>query len=488
MKHARCLVLVLLAACASPRPPGQPATPGPAAPQTRAARVLAPSEELSSLSRAVTVIDDAERRGEIAAERARLTAAAAAPGASLHSRFLAIYAKPHNAETWRELYVLSRAERPSALGAFGMARIYLEWRVLDQVPRLLQTVAELDTGNWLVELVRAQADELGGRSDAAAAGFRQVVGVDPGNVDAHAGLARLALRAGDREAARSEAEAALAGLPEHTPALAVLADLAAAGGDQPGSVALWQRFVASSPRDRDARAQLARLLKAQGDPAGARDQWRAALAIREDADALAALADASRAAGDRTGEQRALERLGAIDPGGAEWRRIAEIRLSASDFDGAEKALRRALAREPKDQKLRASLGRTVLLAGRAQEALEVLRAAGEDGAADREALEKRLNVGKPARGDVGAIQRAVGVLLDRTYRGRLKELPRLSGKLVLRVTVDVAGVANLVEVLEDSVHDEDVRACAWWNLRDASYPHSKPGRYAFSFTLRPVY
>jgi hypothetical protein len=51
---------------------------------------------------------------------------------------------------------------------------------------------------------------------------------------------------------------------------------------------------------------------------------------------------------------------------------------------------------------------------------------------------------------------------------------------------VDAAGGATLVEVLEDSVHDDDVRACAVWNLRDAAYPSAKPGRYSFSFTLRP--
>jgi hypothetical protein len=59
-----------------------------------------------------------------------------------------------------------------------------------------------------------------------------------------------------------------------------------------------------------------------------------------------------------------------------------------------------------------------------------------------------------------------------------------------LRVTVDAAGLPNLVEVLEDSLHDGDVRASAYWNLHDASYPTGKPGRYTFSFafgTVRPA-
>jgi tetratricopeptide (TPR) repeat protein len=488
MKRAPILALALLAACATPRPASEAAAPAqPAQPPAGAARALMPSERLSALSRAMTVIDDAERRGDLAAERARRTAAAAAPGAAPEARLLAIYAKPHVDLTWAELAALGKEQRTSALPAVAMARIYLEWRVPDQVPRLLESVADVDAGDWLVELVRAQTDERGERREAAAAGYGRVVAVDPGNVDAHVGLARLALRAGDRDAARSEAEAALAGLPDHTPALAVLADLAAASGDQPGAVAAWRRIVAASPRDRAARLGLARLLQGQGDAAGARDQLAAALALREDPDALAALAEASRAAGDRASEQRALERLGAVDPNGAEWKRLAEIRQAGGDLDGAEKALRRALVRDPKDLALQASLGRVVLLRGKPQEALELLRGAAPEGAPDREALEHRLNLERTPRGDVDSVQRAVGRLIDRTYRGRLKELPRLSGRLTVRVTVDAAGVANLVEVLEDSVHDEDVRACAYWNLRDASYPPNKPGRYSFAFSLRPV-
>ena len=65
-------------------------------------------------------------------------------------------------------------------------------------------------------------------------------------------------------------------------------------------------------------------------------------------------------------------------------------------------------------------------------------------------------------------------------------EWPNLAGTLKIRVTSDPTGVATLVEVLADSVEDPAVRACAYWNLRDASYPPKKQGRYTFAFTLRP--
>ncbi len=245
-------------------------------------------------------------------------------------------------------------------------------------------------------------------------------------------------------------------------------------------------MVAASSRDRDARVKLARLLRRNGDMSGSRDQWKAALAIKEDAETLAALAEAARLCGDTSTEQRALERLSALDPGSVEWRRVAEIRMQANDTAGAERALRQAVSRDARDPQNHLAMGRLLVGSGRVVEGLEHLRAAGEIAGADREAVERRINLHQQTSPDVAALQRAVGALIDKTYRQRLKEAPRLSGKLSIRVTSDASGRAALVEVLEDTLHDDDVRACAYWNLKDAAYPAQKPGRSSFSFTLRP--
>ena len=75
--------------------------------------------------------------------------------------------------------------------------------------------------------------------------------------------------------------------------------------------------------------------------------------------------------------------------------------------------------------------------------------------------------------------------LVDRTYRARVAETAVSSGQLRIRSTVGPSGAASLVEILEDTVHDPDVRACAYWNLRDAAYPQKKPGRFTFVFAFR---
>jgi tetratricopeptide (TPR) repeat protein len=299
-------------------------------------------------------------------------------------------------------------------------------------------------------------------------------------------VARLGQAAGDEATARLAAEAALKVLPGHSPALVVLAGLAEARGDADGAVALLERVVAANARDRASRVRLARLLRQKGDGAGALGHWKAVLALREDAETLVALAEAARLVGETATEQKALERLSAIDPGSVEWRRVAEIRQQAQDPAGAERALRQAIARDPKDPQNQLALGRLLAGSGRIADGLEYLRAAGEVGAADREAAETRINLRRHLTADVAALERAVGALIDATYRQRLKELPRLAGTLTIRVTTDASGRAALVEALEDTLHDDDVRACAYWNLKDAAYPAQKPGRHSFTFTLRP--
>lgn len=481
MKLASLPATVLLAACAV-APLAAHAAPEEGGASSAAVRTLT----LAEVSRAFTAIDDAERQGTLPELRNRWLAAAAANRKDPAPRVLAAYALPHGEDTWAELKVLSGQFKESAIPWVAMWRIYLEWGVVDQIERSIQAVREVEKGNWLVGLVEAAVAERRGQVSPAVAGYQSVLALDPGNVDAHVGLARLAQATGDDTSARQEANAALAVLPAHAPALAVLAGLAEAQGDVSGSVTLYQKVVSANSRDRASRVKLAKLLRRKGDLSGARDQWKAALALKEDAETLVALAEAARLCGDTATEQKSLERLSALDPGSVEWRRIAEIRIQANDTAGAERALRQAVSRDEKDLQNHLALGRLLAGSGRVGEGLEHLRAAGDIAAADRAAAEKRINFQKHVTPDVAALQRAVGALIDKTYRQRLKELPRLSGKLTIRVTSDASGRAALVEVLEDTLHDDDVRACAYWNLKDAAYPAQKPGRSSFSFTLRP--
>jgi tetratricopeptide (TPR) repeat protein len=445
-----------------------------------------PRPDLVPIARALVEIDAADRKGgaEIVVERQRRSAIADAAPDDPAARFLAIYAQPRGEDRWAEFNALSKEFPESAFGHVGMAGVYVEWKTLEHVDRAVAAALEAEPDCWLAVLYRAQAAERRERYPFAAEDYRAVLGADPQDAEAHLGLARVARAQGDLDGAEREAKAALEVAPALFGAHALLAGIALDRGDAAGAADRWRQAVEASPRDRAARVTLAKLLARNGDAKGAMEEWRAAVRLKEDAESLAALAQAAKAANDPAVELEAIEKLSALDPSAAEWRRVAEIRLAAKDWDGAEKALRRALARDPRDPVANAGLGQVQLQRGQLQEAVEAFRQGGDGAKDDLARLERRLNLERISRPDVGALQKAVQALVDRTYRARLAAAPSLSGSLKLRVTVGPSGAASLVEILEDSVDDADVRACAYWNLRDASYPPNKPGRYSFSFAF----
>lgn len=435
----------------------------------------------------MTAIDSAALRGRLAAERQIREDAAAGSPRDASLRFLMLWAAPRDEKGWDGFRAMADEFPASPWPHLGMARVYIDWRLWDQLDRELQRAAEKGPRNWIAALLRAQAAEQRQRPAEARRDYAAVLEADPGNAEAHAGMARLLQAAGDAAGARREAEAALRLVPGMHAALVVLGQLAQASGDAAGARRIMAQAVEASPRDREARIALARLLREAGDEAGAAAQWREAVGLREDAAALREVAAAARKARDPVGEMRALERLVQLAPGPVEsWRRLAELRIEARDEAGAEQALKKTLDREPGDAASRIALSRLHLSRGDAVGALRELRAAGEPATAERVGLEKRIHLEKVDGKDPQAVQRAVGKLVDRAFRERLRAAPGLGGDLRLRVSLDAAGKAAQVDVVEDTVHDGIVRACAYWNLRDASYPKNLPGRLTFSWTLRP--
>jgi tetratricopeptide (TPR) repeat protein len=446
-----------------------------------------PGTDLLAVSRAMTAIDAAERRGQIGAERQERTATAEARPSDVAARFLALYASPRTEDAWNGFHDLAKDFGGSALGHVGMARVYLDWNTLDQADAEFAKALAAEPKSWIVLRLRGEAQERRQRFAEARADYQAVLEADPQCPEARVGLARILRQAGDAAGARREAEAALAVAPSDPPALALLSDLALEAGDKKGAAELLARAVEASPRDRERRVTLAKLLADRGDARAALDQWQAALAQREDTETLHAVAEQAHLALDRRAERRALERLNQLEPGVAgSWRRLAELDAAAGDADGAEAAWRQVIAREPQDAPAHAALGRLLVQRGDVAAAVAEYRAAGGASAAERAALEKQLSIEPVSRKRIDDLQRVVQGLIDRTYRSRLEQSPGLAGTLTLRVAVDIAGAASSVDTVEDSVHDEQVRACAYWNLRDATYPQNKPGRYSFTFKLRP--
>ena len=111
---------------------------------------------------------------------------------------------------------------------------------------------------------------------------------------------------------------------------------------------------------------------------------------------------------------------------------------------------------------------------------IEAFRFAKEKGAteADVELKELEAKAGlddKPASGNVERIQGEIEKRLRKMFAAHLKEEPKApGGSIKVRVTVTSTGKASAVEILENTVKNEQLTASAYFLLKDAVYPKEK--------------
>src|SRR5262249_47961364 len=134
-----------------------------------------------------------------------------------------------------------------------------------------------------------------GELSRARAALDRAVAADPRAGDPHYLLGEIALRRGDRPAARREFRAHIA-LEPKSGAHHDLGDLALDDGDRATARSEYAADLAAYPDCYDARINLAALQLAAGDPGAAAREYRASLSYHpEDPRAEAGLARAERA-------------------------------------------------------------------------------------------------------------------------------------------------------------------------------------------------
>jgi predicted TPR repeat methyltransferase len=148
-------------------------------------------------------------------------------------------------------------------------------------------------------LRRALAFHQRGELKAAEQLYRQVLGVDPHQADAHNLLGVLARQRGDLAAARRHGAEALALRPDEPVFLANQGATLAEAGQLPEAVRLLRQAVAARPGDAVSLRNLGQALCALGDAEAALTPLRRAVALQPAApEPWLALAQAQRQAGD----------------------------------------------------------------------------------------------------------------------------------------------------------------------------------------------
>lgn len=157
-------------------------------------------------------------------------------------------------------------------------------------------------------LGEARALMAAGRVGEAVPLYQALIESDPKHVEARNALAIVALRAGDRAAARAQLTAALAAAPDDALTLNHLAQLQQSEGDVPSAIQTYGKLLAQQPALYAARLAFARLIESSGDaPAALRNYFRA---IRDAQGAGRWLSEESTPPGLRAEVRRAIALVG----------------------------------------------------------------------------------------------------------------------------------------------------------------------------------
>jgi tetratricopeptide (TPR) repeat protein len=446
---------------------------------------LPPVQEVTA---ALRHIESARLRGTLPQLRRDLESAARAHPHDAMRRFYAAWADFPSEECWNQLRTLSVFHPENPWPHLGMGLVYLRWRMPAEAGRSLDAALRVSPGLAPALVAEGQRLDLEGRTAEAEARYREAL-AQLDEPQARAALGLVLARTGRDAEARPLLEAAVAAWPDQPEALAVLARLVAEAGEARAAAALGEKRLALVPDDREAHRAQAEAWLALGDGAKALGLLERYEALGGTApEALRSLARLAAEAGRTKLEARALERLEAVAPDDAGLHlRRAELALARGDMATVDGLLARTASTRLEGEWL-VRRARLLDARGRLQEALVAFRAAsGTPGAGEgAAALAARFRLPpSPARGTPDAIYRRVSVGLVALYARHLKEVPHARGVLKVRVTVDEAGRAEKVTLVQDTLGAPLVAGHAYFAFLDAKYP---PGRSEqdFQYVFRP--
>ncbi len=283
-------------------------------------------------------------------------------------------------------------------GQFDVARLRLDalrrLKVPEDTLRLESALLDLLTGKpeqakaQLADAVRKQPDDL-----RAWAALAVVAGEQNDAQTVQESLDRLqqaqraspairymaalvALRQGDRDAARRQFEQVLRQEPRHAPALEAVVRLLMAEGDRQTAETYVDRLIAADPRHPFGNYMLGAFQAMRGQYALAETSYRVSLGARRSPEALNDLAYVLAR------QQRVAEALPIIeeclrlsDLSGAAYSTYGMILLADDRLDEAETALRKALEFSPEAAEVQLNLAQLYERRGRISEALRLAEA-----------------------------------------------------------------------------------------------------------------
>jgi tetratricopeptide (TPR) repeat protein len=456
--------------------------------------VAAAAEPIPDVMTKLRAIESAQFRNK--ADDLRLQhsdAVKARPNELLPRVYVAWCSMPSDA-AWNQLKGLTIINPNYPWARYGMARIYLGWKLKEQAESDLKLALKADPKFYPALTGLGDVARAASKFTDAEARYREALAIQD-DAEAHGGLGLALLEQGKKDEAKAELQKAVALWPDQPRVLQALAAIAREQKDLQASAKSMSLLLELTPRDRVMRKQLAELKLELGDLKGAAEQYEAYLKYGDgDANVFRSMADTYRKLNDPVGEQRALEQLSGVDATSPEAPlRMSELAEAKKDLEGAEVQLLEASARAPNRADIKLKLGRLRAKRYSLKEAIEAYREAaaapeGQSAEIEKEKTALEAEIGltpERAKGTVEAVNAFVSKQLNKFYLVRLTEHPELEGMIKAKARISAEGQANSVEIVEDTIGDPLLAAHVYFALKDADYAKKKRDPI-FEFMLKP--
>lgn len=297
-----------------------------------------------------------------------------------------------------------KADPKQTYAGLSLVTIYLRNKQNDKALAVAQSLAQTHPNNATVLSVQAYAKAVAGDNAGARTGYEKALKLDPSQLDAKLGLARIDAMTGNFDAADRRLKGVLKEQERNTNVLFELALLnELRGKDDEAQRWLESMAAASGPRETRANFALVAWHLRKGQPGQAVEAAKALLSKQpDDVDALQAYAAAQIANNDSAGARAALtnaSRRAAFDT--PRLVEIARQQVQTQDYKGAAYTLDKALSGTPNDTAATAMLSSVELAQGNLgeaeQRARQVVAAAPKSPLGHNLLAEVALRRGQPA-------------------------------------------------------------------------------------------
>tara|TARA_B100000609_G_scaffold199169_1_gene201037 strand:+ start:16307 stop:17740 length:1434 start_codon:yes stop_codon:yes gene_type:complete len=406
------------------------------------------------------------------------------------------YALKNKKKKWR-LFDLCLRRNPEFFWCLvGRGRIYTAWRVWDRAKGDFELAEKSLPGRVEPLLGKAEIAFARKRNEKAVELYKSALAKEANNADANYGLAVLYERLGQRKNSISWYQKFLKQQPEHFEALRAVGKLYKAEKQNSEAASHWERALKLRPKLFRLHIRLAQTYEEMGSAAKA-------LALYERASRLPQvhfktffrLGVLRAGVGNIDGAIKALSEALKLEREHDETLfRLGTLYLQKGEPKQAILYLRRAVRVNGKRVESRKNLAKAHIQRKEYADALrqyqEILKRAPKDASVrtDMKKLLDRLGLSdQPVRGPSvrGVLKKCQGIIY-KCYKTRLKEQPKLKGKLVVKLAIPKSQPVRVSWDLEKStLKDPLVQACVKWTLRRAVFPR-RGIRITYDFSFRP--